>query len=189
MIPCLAPLPMATCIDYWLGETLPEAEAEIEEHLLACTECSQRVERIAALAPAVCALVRQGGLPLCLTPVLLARLEDDGLRIRHYRVLPGGRVRCTAGPDDDFVAMRLAGEFRPGERVDLVFENAPSGLAARRVDVPVDHALGELVFVEPGDLIRRLPAQVAVIRLTGIAETGRRQIGEYTLHHTPWPDG
>jgi hypothetical protein len=53
--------------------------------------------------------------------------------------------------------------------------------------MPVDHLRGEVLFVEPGDVIRRLPEHVAVIRLYGVGEGSSRVIGEYTLHHTPWP--
>jgi hypothetical protein len=28
---------------------------------------------------------------------------------------------------------------------------------------------------------------VGVVRLYGISAAGERTIGEYTLHHTPWP--
>jgi hypothetical protein len=184
---CPSPLPASTCLDYWLGELAPDAEAEVEEHLLACGSCSAGAERLAQLGPAVRALTRQGALPLCLAPALVERLERDGLRVRHHRVVPGGSVRCTAGPDDDLVALRLAGEFRAGERVDLVLEGAPDLLPGRRLDLPVDPGRGELVLVEPGAVIRQLPAHVAVVRLSGVGERGERPIGTYTLHHTPWP--
>jgi hypothetical protein len=187
MTPCRTPLPLATCVEYWLGELPPAVEDEVEAHLLACTECSGRIEPLAQLAHALPDLVRRGVLPLGLTPTLLQRLEQEGLRIRYHHVSPGGSVCCTAGPDDDLVAMRLTGEFRLGERVDLAIEGGLEGLAARREDVLVDHAHGEVVFVEPGALIRRFPAHVAVIRLYGVGEAGERPIGEYTLHHTPWP--
>jgi hypothetical protein len=184
---CARALAPSTCLEYWLGELAPAAEAEVEEHLLACAECSARTSRLARLGPAVRDLVRRGALPLCLPPPFLERLEDEGVRVRHHRVDPGGSVRCTAGPDDDLVSMRLAGDFRPGERVDLVVEGIPDRLPARRRDVPVDPERGELVFVEPGDVIRALPAHVAVVRVYGVGAAGERPIGEYTLHHSPWP--
>jgi len=185
--PCPAPLSPAARLDYWTGDLPPEVERETEEHLMACGECSAQVERLGQLALAVRGLTRSGGVPLCLTSALLERIERDGVRVRHHRVDPGGVVACTVGPEDDLVAMRLTGDFRPDERVDLLFEEAPSGLAARREDVPVDRARGEVLFVEPGDVLRPLPAAVAVIHLYGISETGTREIGQYTLHHTPWP--
>lgn len=184
---CSAPLSAAACLDYWIGDLSPEVERKAEEHLMGCRDCSARAERVGRLALAVRGLARPGGVLLCLTSALLERIERDGVRVRHYRVDPGGVVACTAGPEDDLLAMRLGGDFRPEERVDLVFEEAPAGVAARREDVPVDHARGEVLFVEPGDVLRPLPAVVAVIRLYGVSAAGTREIGHYTLHHTPWP--
>jgi hypothetical protein len=71
--------------------------------------------------------------------------------------------------------------------VDLVLGEAPDALPERRTDVPVDHARGEVVLVEPGDVIRRFPTHVATIRLLGVGEGGERSIGEYTVCHTRWP--
>jgi hypothetical protein len=38
-------------------------------------------------------------------------------------------------------------------------------------------------------VIRALPANRATIRLYGTGAAGERTIGEYTLLHTPWPEG
>ena len=187
MSACAAPFPLGTLADYWLGE-LPPAEAEAAEaHVFGCADCTARTAWLAALADGVRGLVRCGALSLVLTPALLARLEADGVRIRRHRVAPGGRTRCTAGPDDDLVAVSLSGNFPPGERVDLIFRDAPPGIAERIEDVPVDRAAGLVTWVEPGDVIRPLPAHVAVVRLHGVSAAGERTIGEYTLDHTPWP--
>jgi hypothetical protein len=187
MSPCGRPLSLEDCLDYWRGELPGPAEAEVDEHLLACDACGARMARLIQIGDAVRGLVHRGALSLGLTSAFLERLERDGLRVRHYQVQPGGSVRCTAGPDDDLVAMRLTGAFRPGERVDLVFPRESGILAGRREDMPVDHLRGEVLFVEPADVIRRLPAHVSVIHLYGVGEGRPRVIGEYTLHHSPWP--
>jgi hypothetical protein len=187
--PCSAPLPPDTVLGYWLGELTAPAEDAAETHLIGCTDCSRRVERHARLGETVRNLIRRGGVSLGLTPALLARLEQDGVRIRHHRVEAGGQTRCTAGPDDDLIAVTLRGEFRADERVDLAFLDAPSTLGERRTAVPVDLERGEVVFAESGDVIRALPANRATIRLYGTGAAGERTIGEYTLLHTPWPEG
>lgn len=186
---CRAVLPLPVLVDYWLGELPAPAAAAAEEHLMGCGACSARAERLARLGTAVPALVRRGGLPLALTPSLLARLERDGVRIRRHRVEPGAATRCTARPDDDLIALVLPGDFRPGERVDLVWVEAPPGLPPRVEDLPVDAERGEVVVVDPAEVIRALPADVAVLRLEGVGPAGTRTIGEYTLVHTPWPGG
>jgi hypothetical protein len=186
--PCSTPLPPDTLLGYWLGELPAPTEDAAEAHFIGCTACSRRVEQLARLGGTIWELVRRGRVSLGLTPALLARLERDGVRIRHHRVDPGGQTRCTAGPDDDLVAITLRGDFRAGERVDLVFLDAPEILAQRRVAVPVDLERGELIFAEPGDVIRALPALQATIRLYGAGARGERTIGEYRLLHTPWAE-
>jgi hypothetical protein len=42
-----------------------------------------------------------------------------------------------AGPDDELIAVTLRGEFRPDERVDLVYLDAPGALAERQAALPV----------------------------------------------------
>jgi hypothetical protein len=183
---CATPVPPDTLASYWLGELTAPSEETVDAHLIGCADCSRRVERLARLGDAVRELVQRGHVSLGLTPALLERLAQDGVRIRHYRVDPGGQTRCTAGPDDDLVAVTLKGDFRAGERVDLVFLDGPGLLDERRTAVPVDLERGELVFAEPGAVIRALPAHRATIRLYGASAAGERTIGEYTLLHTPW---
>ncbi len=187
MTRCPAPLPLSRAIDYWLGELPAAAEAELDLHLLACGECTRHLAWVAAVAQALPEVVRSGRVPLALTAALVARLERDGVRIRHHRVAAGGAVRCTAAPGDDLVALWLAGPFPAGERVDLEYLGLPGAPATRREDVPVDPGRSELVVVEPGDVIRGFPAHVTVVRAYEVAGAGERLIGTYTLHHTPWP--
>ncbi|HZS33369.1 MAG TPA: hypothetical protein VFC42_08330 [Methylomirabilota bacterium] len=183
---CPAPLPLSRAIEYWLGELPAAAEAELDLHLLACADCTRHLTWVAEVARALPEVVRGGRVPLALTTALVAKLEQDGVRIRHHRVAAGGAVRCTAAPGDDLVALWLAGPFRTGERVDLEYLGLPGVPAVRREDVPVDPGRSELVFVEPGDVIRAFPAHVTVVRAYAVAGAGERLIGTYTLHHTPW---
>jgi hypothetical protein len=181
---CAAPLSLASVVDYWLGDD-PGA-GDLEEHVMACATCSARVARLAAIAESVRRLVQRGAVPLVLTPDLLARLEEGGVRIRHHRVEPGGRTACTVGPDDDLVSLCLAGDFRAGERIDVVMGDAPV-VDKRLEDVPVDRERGQVILVEPGAAIRPLPAHRATIRVLGVGDEGERIIGEYALEHQPWP--
>jgi hypothetical protein len=191
--PCLTPLPPDTLLSYWLGELTAPAEDASEAHLIGCSDCSRRVEQLARLDAAVRDLVRRGGVSLGLTPALLARLERDGVRIRRHWVEAGEQTRCTAGPDDELIAVTLRGAFRADESVNLVYLDAQGALAERHTALPVDLERGEVTIVEPGDVIRPLPASRVKIRLYGVGAEGERTIGEYTLLHTPWstpgPDG
>lgn len=44
---------------------------------------------------------------------------------------------CTAGPGDELIAVTFRGEFRPDERIDLVYLDAPGALAERHAALPV----------------------------------------------------
>jgi glycine/D-amino acid oxidase-like deaminating enzyme len=184
---CATPLLLGMLVDYWVDELPPDAETVADEHLIQCVECSQRLQWIAEVGMAARELFRHARVPLAVTPALLARLEQDGVRIRHHRVEAGGHTHCTAGPDDDLVGLTLRGEFRTGERIDLLYLEAPDFLRERRMDLPVDRERGEVVLVERGDTIRALPAQRVRIGLYGVSPSGERPIGEYTLLHSPWP--
>ena len=187
MTGCATPLPLSVLVDYWAGELSPAAETAADEHLIACARCSERLQWIADFGAATRELLRHGRVPLAATPALVARLEQDGVRIRHHRVESGGSTDCTAAPDDDLVGLTLRGEFRPDERVDLVYLEGPDFLRERRTDLPVDHEHGEVVLVERGDAVRALPAQRLRLGLYGVGPAGERTIGEYTLFHAPWP--
>jgi glycine/D-amino acid oxidase-like deaminating enzyme len=184
---CATPLPLSALVDYWLDELPPTAETAADEHLIQCTDCSQRLGWLAEVDAGTRELLRRGQVPLALTRALLARLEQDGVRIRHHRVEAGGYTHCTAGPDDDLVSVTLRGEFRADERVDLAYLEAPDFLLGRRTDLPVDGERGEVVLVERGEAVRTLPAQRLRLALYGVSPSGQRTIGEYTLLHAPWP--
>jgi hypothetical protein len=179
---------LATLVDHWASELPAAEEAAVEAHLMACGACAEQAAWLGRLAAATREVVPRGRVPLVLTPALLTRLERDGVRIRRHVVEAGGRTRCTAGPDDDLIAVTLRAPLRAGERVDLVYLEAPTGLdrGVRWTDVPVDVTRGEVVFVEPGDAIRPLPAGRARLALLGVGPGGERTIGEFTLLHTPW---
>jgi hypothetical protein len=187
MSACPTPLPLGVLVDYWFDDLSPTTDDATEEHLIGCDECSQSLRWIADVAAGTPELLRRGRVPLALTPALLARLEQDGVRIRRHHVEAGGYTHCTAGPDDDLVSVTLRGEFRPDERIDVVYLEAPEFLRGRRTDVPVDGERGELTLVERGEDVRALPAQRLKLALYGVGPSGERTIGEYTLLHAPWP--
>ena len=84
-----------------LGVTAGEAgEEAIERHLLDCAHCSAELERLLDLAGDVRALMRAGRVRAVLGQSFVRRLVDAGMRVREYRMDPGGSVECTVAPDD-----------------------------------------------------------------------------------------
>jgi hypothetical protein len=183
---CATPLADGLVLDWWTGELAPAEARSVERHLLTCAPCTARAQLLAAVSEGVRALVRQGRLPVALSPSVVERLRSEGRRIREYRVAPGGGVQCTVGPDDDVVLARLAADFAGVTRVDLV-RRVEDGAEQRLADLPFDLASGELIFSPPTDVLRAMPASVERMRLLAVELHGERLLGEYTFDHTPWP--
>jgi hypothetical protein len=193
---CAAPIRLEDLVAWERGELEAEASDGIEEHVFGCAECTRRLEGVTALAAGIREVVAAGGLPAAVTGELVDRAEARGLRLRTYRLAPGESVACTAGPDDDFVVVRFGVEVEAGESVDLVAQVADLEAGGRDTrlteDVPVDPATGEIVYLYPGEAIRALPRTLWSVTARVRGPEGERELGPYTLDHTPWeqlPDG
>ena len=114
---CADPLDFSVLIDHWLGDLAPAEEERVEEHLLGCPACSQRLGDLVALTDGVRRLANLGVVRAVVTSAFLERLVDEGLRVREYRLVPGGSVECTVTPSDDLVAARLAADLRGAQQI------------------------------------------------------------------------
>lgn len=180
---CAEPLAFESLVDYWLDDAPPGEDSTLEEHLFGCETCSAELEGVARLGSAIRELGREGRLAGALGPSLLERLERDGRVVRRYRAAAGGVIHCTAGADDDLVALELAADFGDVGQVDLLHLAEDGTLLQRVRRLPV---IGEreVVWASPGDLIRSLPTSVMFVRLVAVEPAGDRLLGEYTLRHT-----
>ncbi|HEX6317378.1 MAG TPA: zf-HC2 domain-containing protein [Burkholderiales bacterium] len=174
-------------IAYWLGELPAAEEAPLEEHLFACAECSARLEELAALAAGIRATVRDGRVAAVISVPFLEMLKRQGLRIREYRVPPGGRVDCTLRADEDAVVSRMQAPLAGVKRVDALRRMEVGGevTETRLEDVPFDPAAGEVLHLPSAAWVRGLPANTLRVRLVAVDEAGERPLGEYTFAHTP----
>jgi len=181
---CAKPLAFATLVGYWCGELPPEEAQPLEEHLFACAGCTARMAELAALAAGVRGAFRRGGFHAVISPAVLAQMRSEGLRLREYRLAPGGSVNCTIARADDFAIAYLAAPLAGVRRLDLVHEVA--GHEAERFDdVPFDAAAGEVLFVPPAAKLKGRPAHVAHVRLIARDGDSERTVGEYVFNHTP----
>ena len=179
---------LETLIAYWLGELPAAEEAPLEEHLFACAGCSARLEELAAFASGIRAVVREGRVAAMISAPFLEALKRQGLRIREYRVPPGGRVECTLLADDDAVVSRMQATLTGVTRVDALqrLELGGEVREMRLEDVPFDPAAGEVLTLPVAAArLRKLPAHVMRVRLVAVDEAGERALGEYTFAHTP----
>ena len=184
---CASPIPLATLAEYWLGELDAAREAELDEHLLGCGNCSAELQRLADLGDGIRALVGTGAVRAVVTDAFVKRLVATGRRLREYRVAQDGSVNCTLAPDDDVLVARLEAPLAGLERLDLELPGAEGNQRVRLTDIPFDPAAGEVIFTPDVPSVRALPAIRYSVRLLAVAREGERVLGEYAFNHTPWP--
>jgi len=176
-------------VDYWLTELAPADEERVEEHLLSCVSCSGELRSLVDLAAGIRIATGKGIVRAVVTGAFLERLRAEGLRVREYRVAPGGSVQCTVAPDDDLVVARLSAGLEGIGRVDLAICD-DSGRERERVrDIPVGGAHGEVVFLPRTANLRAAPAGVDRLKLLAVEQEAERLLAEYTFVHTPSPAG
>jgi hypothetical protein len=182
---CADSLDLSVLIGHWLGELAPDEEERVEEHLLGCAACTERMGELVALTGGIRSLAGRGVVRAVVTSAFLDQLIGEGLKVREYRLAPGGRVECTVTPSDDLVAARLAADLRGVDRIDLVRCDAEGREVTRLKDIPVSPSAPEVVLLERIDRIRALPACVRRVRLVAPDAAGERLLAEYTFVHTP----
>ena len=178
-------LDFAVLVDYWFGEAQPRDEEAVEEHLFACTECSARLEELVGLGAGIRDALRSGALRAVLPRDFVERLKSEGLRLREYRVPPGGSVNCTLTGEDDFVVSRLQAPLAGVERLDLVYVGPDGEAQATFEDIPFDAAAGEVLVLPSAAAVRAMPAHTFRMRLVAVGAHGAKPLGDYTFIHTP----
>jgi hypothetical protein len=182
---CRSPLSLNELADYWVGDVSPEKEDVVEEHLLACDVCSQGLEEVAELAGNIGRLVRKGATRGIVTGSFVDRLAGEGLRVREYRLAPGGQVPCTVTYEDDLVIGRLCVDLTGRKQVDFIICDAQGNEEERWRDIPFSPSTSEIIFTERADTLRALPPTTLRVRLVSVGDEGERLLGEYTFNHTP----
>ncbi len=165
-----------------LGELSGADADEADEHVLGCSECASRIERLVRLGIGTRDLVRAGKTWLVLSRRLLERIDYERLASRTYRIGPGESVACGVGTDDVYALTHLEADLAGVRRVDLLVPD----LGIRAEDVPFDRERGEVVFVERSDHVRALPSGAIRLALVAVDDKGDRTLGEYTLSHTAY---
>ena len=173
---------------YWLGEAAGAEEEKLEEHLFACAHCARRLEWLAALSAGVRASVRAGTVGMVVSAPFVEAMKQAGVRLREYRLDPGGRVDCTIRADEDAVVSRIRAPLSGVKRVDALHRLEVGGVDepdVRLEDVPFDPASGEVLFIPPPAALKKMPAHRLRVRLVSVGEAGETPLGEYTFAHSP----
>jgi hypothetical protein len=184
--PCHAPIGTAELLDYWLGDCTAAREAEIEEHLFACSGCGAALQALVGLGDAVRALIRDGGTAAVIPPRFADRLQETGLRVREYGVEPGGSVNCTIAPHDDLVIARLQAPLAAVTRLDVLIHDVGSSRSIRLEDVGFDESRQVVVMLPKARELRQLGVTTQRFELVSVGDTGDRCLGVYVFNHTPY---
>jgi hypothetical protein len=179
---CAAVAPDLTA--YWLGELDGEREAELEEHLFGCEACSARLRELVRVGEGIKAAMRAGQVPAVLTAAFIRRLQRSGLRVREYRLQPGGSVNCTVAPDDDLVIAHLHAPLKDVQRLDLLVDDESSGLRWRAEDVAFDSSSNEVVLLPDVAGLRDVTATTQRVQLLAVDRSAERVIADYTFNHS-----
>ena len=182
---CSNPIDAAVLADYWLAALASSEEEAVEEHLLGCGRCGERLRDVIALAEGVRGLAREGSLRMVVSDAFLQRAAEEGLRVRQYAPPPGGGVQCTVTAEDDILIGRLAADLSEAKRVDLCICDE-RGIEQRRLaDIPVDSSASSVVYQESITFLKAAPTTKIIARLVTFDEAGaERLLGEYTFNHT-----
>jgi anti-sigma factor RsiW len=180
-------------MDYWLGALPPADEERVEEHLMTCDACGDRLREVIALAEGLRALATSGSLQVVISDQLVKHAAETGLRVREYAPAHGTTIQCTVAADDDLLVARLAADLSTASRVDLSWCD-PRGIERQRMaDIPVSPGTGSVICQQSITWAKASPTSSMTARLLAVDEKGEeRLLGEYTFHHTrtiPGPPG
>ena len=84
---CSNPVEAATLMDYWLALLPSTAEDAIEEHLMTCDACGDRLRHVISLSEGLRTLARSGSLMVVISDRFVKHAAETGLRVRDTRLL------------------------------------------------------------------------------------------------------
>jgi len=180
-------------MDYWLAMLSSSAEEAVEQHLMMCDECGDRLRESIALAEGLRSLARSGSLQVVITEQFLGHVSQTGLRVREYAPPRGGSVQCTVAADDDLLVARLAVDLTSASRVDLSWCDLGGMELQRMADIPIRADSGGVICQQSITWAKASPTSIMIARLVAVDDEGdERVLGEYTFNHTrtiPGPPG
>lgn len=192
-IDCSDPLQADVLMDYWLAALPSPVQDDVEQHLMTCDWCGDRLRAVIALAEGLRALARSGSLQVVVSDQFLEHAAGTGLRVREYAPPRGQSIQCTVAADDDLLVARLAADLTTASRVDLSWCD-PRGIERQRMsDIPMRADAGSVICQQSIAWAKASPTATMIARLLAVDDSGdERVLGEYTFHHTrtiPGPPG
>jgi hypothetical protein len=190
---CASPIDTAVLMDYWLAALSPREEDAVEQHLMTCDQCGDRLREIMALADSLRTLARSGSLNVIVSDQFVRHAAETGRRVREYAPERGESIQCTVSADDDLLLARLSADLKGASRVDLSWQD-PRGIEHQRMeDIPIGGDAATVILQQSITWAKASPTSSMTARLLAVdAHGGERLLGEYTFNHTrtiPGPPG
>jgi hypothetical protein len=170
--------------DYWTADVSADDMARIEEHVFACSACTELLAETDRLRRSIGEAARTGGFQSFVTDSLLNQLARDGVRVRSYVMDAGGAVQCAVWDDDEILVTRLRADFSGVTAVDAVMRLDTGEEWGRATDIPVSEGSREVIIALPASLVRRAPE--VPMRLTlrsSSASPDDAALAVYTFDH------
>jgi hypothetical protein len=172
-------------MEYWLAVLSIADQDAVEQHLMACDECGDRLRDVIALAEGLRTLARSGSLQVVISDHVLNQAAATGLRVREYAAQPGESVQCTVAADDDLLVARLAVDLAEAPRVDLSWCDSGGTEVRRMTDIPIRAGAESVICQQSITWAKASPSSSMIARLLAVDDDGdERVLGEYTFHHT-----
>jgi hypothetical protein len=182
---CVAPIDADVLMEYWLAQLPASDEDAVEEHLMTCDNCGDRLREAIALAESLRTLARSGSLQVVISDRFLAHVREAGQRVRAYTPPAGGGVQCTVAEDDDLLVGRLAADLSRAARVDLSWCTDKGVELLRMADIPIEGDTGMVICQQSVTMAKASTSNTLVARLLAVDPDQReRLIAEYAFHHT-----
>lgn len=164
-------------VDYWTGDLDVEGEAGVEAHVLGCGACASRSAGVYAVVQAL-----RSSVPPVINRAKIAKLEQQGVRIRRNPVAPGERKRSPFPKDVDILLHELGGlDLSDVARIDLELQTEDGEVLWHFDAVPFDPDEGRVFVACQRHFSGSPPNLVAVIHAH---DAGRRApVAQYTLLH------
>ncbi|HET9763496.1 MAG TPA: hypothetical protein VFR50_08270 [Casimicrobiaceae bacterium] len=180
---CAQPIADSALVEYWLGELDATGEARIDEHVLGCVQCSERLAQIVALADGTRAAFTRGTVRAFVTDAFVRSAAKNLTHVREYRVPRNGSVNCSLAPEDELLIARLEAPLAGVTRIDAFsyLDDEPTGV---HEDIPFDTASGAVILAPDIARLRTMPSHKRRFRLVAIDAGGERVIGDYTFNHS-----